>query len=153
MNVVVVGGGSWGSAFSALLRDSEHDVTLACRDSEQARTIADTGRNPRYLKTADLRGIAAVPLAEAPFERTELVVLAVPSRAFAEVAASLPGSAPVLSLTKGLDPASGCRLGCAAARLPSSPARTWRRRSPRAFRPQQSSRATSPSSRKSSSTR
>jgi glycerol-3-phosphate dehydrogenase (NAD(P)+) len=110
MKVVVVGGGSWGSAFSALLRDSEHDVTLACRDSEQARTIADTGRNPRYLRTANLRGIAAVPLAEAPFDRTELVVLAVPSRAFAEVAASLPGSAPVLSLTKGLDPASGERL-------------------------------------------
>ena len=37
-------------------------------------------------------------------------VLAVPSKAFAEVAAALPGDAPVLSLTKGLDPATGDRL-------------------------------------------
>jgi glycerol-3-phosphate dehydrogenase (NAD(P)+) len=34
----------------------------------------------------------------------------VPSRAFGEVAAALPGDAPVLSLTKGLDPATGARL-------------------------------------------
>ena len=33
-----------------------------------------------------------------------------PSRAFGDVVASLPGSAPVLSLTKGLDPATGERL-------------------------------------------
>ena len=37
-------------------------------------------------------------------------MLAVPSKAFAEVARSLPGAAPVLSLTKGLDPATGNRL-------------------------------------------
>jgi len=37
-------------------------------------------------------------------------VLAVPSRAFAEVAAGLPGRCPVLVLTKGLDPPSGRRL-------------------------------------------
>jgi glycerol-3-phosphate dehydrogenase (NAD(P)+) len=40
----------------------------------------------------------------------ELIVLAVPSKAFADVARSLPGTAPVLSLTKGLDPATGNRL-------------------------------------------
>ena len=33
-----------------------------------------------------------------------------PSKAFASVVAALPGSAPVLSLTKGLDPATGERL-------------------------------------------
>src|SRR5204862_8279705 len=36
--------------------------------------------------------------------------VAVPSRAFAEVVERLPGDAPVLSLTKGLDPATGDRL-------------------------------------------
>lgn len=110
MKAVVVGGGSWGSAFARLLGDRDHEVTLACRDPEQARAIAETGRNPRYLREASLRGIAAAPLAEAPVVGADLVVLAVPSRAFAEVAAALPGSAPVLSLTKGLDPATGERL-------------------------------------------
>jgi glycerol-3-phosphate dehydrogenase (NAD(P)+) len=110
MRVVVVGGGSWGTAFSRLLADKGHEVTLACRDAEQARIIRATGRNPRYLRSVHLDGVAATPLEEAPLEEAELVVLAVPSRAFGSVAAALPGSAPVLSLTKGLDPATGERL-------------------------------------------
>jgi glycerol-3-phosphate dehydrogenase (NAD(P)+) len=109
MRVVVVGCGSWGTVFAHLLRERGHDVTLACRDAQQARAIAETGRNPRYAKTVDLKGVGAVQLGELPSD-AELIVLAVPSRAFADVAASLPGSAPVLSLTKGLDPATGERL-------------------------------------------
>jgi glycerol-3-phosphate dehydrogenase (NAD(P)+) len=110
MNVVVVGGGSWGTAFACVLRHRRHDVTLACRDAEQARTIAATGRNPRYLRNVDLSTIAATTIDDAPVADADLVVLAVPSRAFADVAAALPGKAPVLSLTKGLDPATGERL-------------------------------------------
>jgi len=110
MNVHVVGGGSWGTAFSRLLVDRGHAVTLVCRDPEQAATIRETGRNPRYLSGVDLTPVAAVPATEARLEEAELVVLAVPSKSFAEVAASLPGDAPVLSLTKGLDPATGARL-------------------------------------------
>jgi len=110
MRVVVVGGGSWGTAFSALLRDRGHQVTLACRDPEHAAAIEATGRNPRYLPAADLNGIAATSIDAAPIAECDLVVLAVPSRAFGPVAAALPGDAPVLSLTKGLDPESGARL-------------------------------------------
>src|SRR5207248_5484393 len=47
-----------------------------------------------------------------------LIVLAVPSRAFADVAAALPGKSPVLSLTKGLDPATGERLSTRVQRRP-----------------------------------
>jgi glycerol-3-phosphate dehydrogenase (NAD(P)+) len=110
LKIVVVGGGSWGTAFACLLRDRSHEVTLACRDPEQVRVIRDTGHNPRYLTDADLRGVEAATIDEAPIAETELVVLAVPSRAFAEVAAALPGQAPVLILTKGLDPGTGNRL-------------------------------------------
>ena len=110
MKAVVIGGGSWGSVFSTLLAASGHDVTLACRDPEQARAIAETGRNPRYLTEVDLSRIAATTVGEAPFGEADLIALAVPSRAFAEVAAALPGRSPVLILTKGLDPASGRRL-------------------------------------------
>ena len=59
VKAVVVGGGSWGSAFARLLADRDHEVTLACRDSEQAEAIAETGRNPRYLPNVDLRDVAA----------------------------------------------------------------------------------------------
>jgi glycerol-3-phosphate dehydrogenase (NAD(P)+) len=110
MRVVVVGGGSWGTVFARLLRDRGHAVTLACRDAAQAAAIRETGRNPRYAREVDLRDIDARSIAEAPVAEAELVVLAVPSRAFGEVVAALPGDAPVLSLTKGLDPGTGDRL-------------------------------------------
>ena len=82
MNAVVVGGGAWGTAFAQLLRERGHDVTLATR------------------ATID----------EAPYEDAELVVIAVPSSSFREVLGHIRGDAPVLSLVKGLDPASGDRL-------------------------------------------
>jgi glycerol-3-phosphate dehydrogenase (NAD(P)+) len=106
MRIVVIGAGSWGTAFSRLLLDRGHDVALVCRDPEQARAIRETGRNPRYLPEVDLSGVTP----DAELEDVDLIVLAVPSKAFAEVASSLPGTAPVLSLTKGLDPATGNRL-------------------------------------------
>jgi glycerol-3-phosphate dehydrogenase (NAD(P)+) len=110
VRVVVVGAGSWGSAFSCLLRDRGHEVALAGRDPAQIAEIAATGHNPRYVGNADLRGIEATTIGEAPYDDAELVVLAVPSRAFGDVVRSLPGAAPVLSLTKGLDPETGERL-------------------------------------------
>ncbi len=110
MNVVVVGCGSWGTAFARVLADRGHEVTLACRDPRQAAAIRETGRNPRYMTQADLRGLDAAAVEEAPVGDADLVVLAVPSSEFGRVAAELPGTAPVLSLTKGLDPGSGERL-------------------------------------------
>jgi glycerol-3-phosphate dehydrogenase (NAD(P)+) len=110
VNIVVVGGGSWGTAFARLLTNHGHEVTLACRDAEQVAEIRETGRNPRYLTGRDLSGIAATTVVEAPIEAANLVVVAVPSAAFGAVVAALPGRAPILSLTKGLDPATGNRL-------------------------------------------
>jgi glycerol-3-phosphate dehydrogenase (NAD(P)+) len=110
VNIVVVGGGSWGTAFARLLTNHGHEVTLACRDAEQVAEIRETGRNPRYLTGLDLSGIAATTVVEAPIEAANLVVVAVPSAAFGAVVAALPGRAPILSLTKGLDPATGNRL-------------------------------------------
>ena len=110
MDVVVVGGGSWGTAFARLLRDKGHAVMLACRDPAQAEAIRDTGRNPRYLTTVDLSGIGAALIEEAPVDAANLVVIAVPSASFADVVGALPGRAPILSLTKGLDPSTGDRL-------------------------------------------
>lgn len=110
MRVVVVGGGSWGTAFSRVLRNRDHEVTLACRDPDQARAIVETHRNPRYLTFANLEGVHATTIEDAPFAEAELVVLALPSTAYGAVVRSLPGTCPVLSLTKGLDPATGERL-------------------------------------------
>jgi glycerol-3-phosphate dehydrogenase (NAD(P)+) len=82
MNTVVVGGGAWGTAFAQLLRGRGHEVTVALR-----ATIDD-----------------------APYDEAELVVVAVPSRSFREVLGHIRGTAPILSLVKGLDPERGDRL-------------------------------------------
>jgi glycerol-3-phosphate dehydrogenase (NAD(P)+) len=110
VKAVVVGAGSWGSAFATLLRDNGHEVTLAARDPEQVAAIRETKRNPRYAPNASLAGIGASTIEEAPVAEADVVVMAVPSSVFGEVVAGLPGEAPVLSLTKGLDPATGERL-------------------------------------------
>jgi glycerol-3-phosphate dehydrogenase (NAD(P)+) len=110
VRAVVVGAGSWGTAFARVLANREHEVTLACRDGEQARAIADTGHNPRYLSHCDLRGVAATTIDDAAIADADLVVVAVPSAVYGSVVASLPGVTPILSLTKGLDPATGERL-------------------------------------------
>ncbi len=118
MKAVVIGAGSWGTAFACLLRDRSHDVTLAARDPEQVAAIRKSGRNPRYAREADLSGIAAALVEDAPIESAELVVVAVPSRVFGEVVGALPGASPVLSLTKGLDPSTGERLSSLVAGRP-----------------------------------
>jgi len=117
MRVVVVGGGSWGTAFAHMLAN-RHEVTLACRDAEQARTIAETGRNPRYLMHTDLREVAATTIEAAPLAGADVIVVAVPSAVYGTVVESLGGDAPILSLTKGLDPATGERLSTLVKRRP-----------------------------------
>jgi glycerol-3-phosphate dehydrogenase (NAD(P)+) len=110
LRAVVVGGGSWGTGFSRLLADRDFEVTLATHHAADAEAIRATGHNPRFLPEIDLSDVAATTVADAPVAETDLVVIALPSRAFRSVVESLPGSAPLLSLTKGLDPGSGDRL-------------------------------------------
>jgi glycerol-3-phosphate dehydrogenase (NAD(P)+) len=109
MRFLVVGAGSWGTAFTRILLDREHEVVLACRTPEQAKAIAETGWNPHHLQHVDLRAAQAIALADAPAD-VDVIVVAIPSAAFGDVVEALPGDAPVLSLAKGLDPATGERL-------------------------------------------
>jgi glycerol-3-phosphate dehydrogenase (NAD(P)+) len=81
LRAVVVGAGGWGTVFAELLRGRGHHVAVLDRMRQ-----------------------------EADFDDADLIVVAVPSRSFGEVVESLPGTAPILSLTKGLDPDTGGRL-------------------------------------------
>ena len=110
----------WGTAFANLLAGRGHEVTLVDHDPDVVRSLSDRGRNLRYLPELELTGIAALAVAEAAelFEQVDLLVVAVPSRAFAAAVAALPGSSPLLSLTKGLDPVSSARLSTLVADRP-----------------------------------
>ena len=49
MRALVVGGGSWGTAFACVLARRGHVVTLGVRDAEAARAMARDRTNARYL--------------------------------------------------------------------------------------------------------
>jgi len=108
MRIAVVGGGSWGTAFAALLSERHGDVTLWVREPEVCAEIREGRENRAFLP-----GIPVPPgvrpttdLAEA-LSRREIVAVAVPShhlRAVAREAAKhlLPGAC-VVSLAKGVE--------------------------------------------------
>lgn len=123
LKTVVVGAGSWGTAFAQHLASIGFNTTLLARRPEQAETMARRGRNPDYLDFLDLSaGLSYGVYPDGSVAEADLVLLAVPSRVYGEVLESigplLRKGTGLLSLTKGLDPSSGLRLSeVASARL------------------------------------
>ena len=112
--LAVVGAGAWGTTLATLLSRAA-PVTLLARDEAHAVTLRADRENRRYLPGVPLDervAITADPSALA--SATELVILAVPSRAMrstaAAVAASIPESAVVLSVAKGIEARSLLRM-------------------------------------------
>lgn len=108
-SVVVLGGGSFGTAIANILADNGHRVRLGLRDPAAVAEIRDTGINSRYLPGFKLNP-ALEPTTElaGAVADAELVFLAVPSRAFRDVARDmrphLRADAVLVSCTKGIWP-------------------------------------------------
>jgi glycerol-3-phosphate dehydrogenase (NAD(P)+) len=105
----VVGAGSWGTAFARHLVRCGLDTILLARRPGQAEAIARDHRNPDYLRGLALPpGLKSGVYPEYDFSSTDLVVMAVPSKGYADVVEALAGRLPtglaVLSLTKGVEP-------------------------------------------------
>ena len=106
--VAVFGAGSWGTAFSLVLADAGHDVTLWGRREDLCEAITEKHENPDYLPGVALPdAVTATHDPARASDGAELVVLAVPSQTlranlqdWAEV---LPDDAPLLSLMKGVE--------------------------------------------------
>jgi glycerol-3-phosphate dehydrogenase (NAD(P)+) len=115
MRVVVVGGGSWGTAFACLAVETG-PARLVLRNATAAERLRTERHNPRYLPWLEVpESVEVATLADPDaLAGAELVVIAVPSRSTVDVVealrARIPARAGVLSLTKGLDPATGGRL-------------------------------------------
>ncbi|BCX87871.1 glycerol-3-phosphate dehydrogenase (NAD(P)+) [Methylomarinovum tepidoasis] len=111
-SVCVLGAGSWGTALAHLIACNGFSVSLWDRSAERIEAIAETRRNDRYLPGLPLSDaiVCEADLARAAAGR-ELMLLAVPSHAFAACLAKLRSCLqPPYRLvwgTKGLDPHSG----------------------------------------------
>jgi glycerol-3-phosphate dehydrogenase (NAD(P)+) len=112
--VAIVGAGAWGTTLAAIVARRE-PVTLLCHSAASAEAITRTGRNERRLPGIELPdGIVATADASALASAVDLVVFAAPSSHLRSVVAAtaphLPPSADVLSVVKGLEPATLLRM-------------------------------------------
>ena len=103
----VIGAGSFGTALAVLLVRAGLRVTLHARSEEQAQTLMRERENKRYLPGVELPAQLLVEPSLASLPRADLVFLAVPSSALAQLIASLAGGnvspqAAVVSVAKGL---------------------------------------------------
>jgi glycerol-3-phosphate dehydrogenase (NAD(P)+) len=110
-----VGAGSFGTAVALLLVRAGVRTTLLCRTEQQARQLAESRENERYLSGVELPQqlkVRALGAREDQFQRPDLVFLAVPS---ADIGGAIDelrrlgvsDRAGVVSLAKGLVPPDG----------------------------------------------
>jgi len=112
MKVAILGAGAWGTALGVVLSQGGHSVRLWGHRSEHVSELARTHFNARFLPGIPLVGDW---LFETEFDAvlagSEVVIVAVPSKAFRETATRLVGfQGPVVSVTKGIEFTSGLTM-------------------------------------------
>jgi glycerol-3-phosphate dehydrogenase (NAD(P)+) len=104
----VLGTGSWGTAFAAVLADAGTSTVLWARRPELAKAVMTTHENPDYLPGVPLPDSlrATADPAEA-LDGADFVVLAIPSQTLRDNLAAwrdlVPRDAVVVSLMKGIE--------------------------------------------------
>lgn len=104
----VLGTGSWGTTFAAVLADAGTRTTLWARRQELADTINTTRTNPDYLPGVQLPAeLDATHDPAHAMEGADFVVLAIPSQTLranlAHWSAFIPPGALLVSLMKGVE--------------------------------------------------
>ncbi|WP_372593769.1 NAD(P)H-dependent glycerol-3-phosphate dehydrogenase [Actinotalea sp.] len=123
----VLGSGSWGTTFAAVLAEAGHDVVLWTRRAEIAQEITTQHTNTAYVPGVTLPDAvtATTELAEA-LDGAVLVAVAVPAQSARSILAPARGLVPegavVLSLMKGIELASDQRMSQVLAEVLDVPA-------------------------------
>lgn len=105
--VLIIGAGSWGTAFGMLLAGAGHRVTLYERQPDYAREMAETRENRVFLP--DMLFPAGLDASNDfdGLERYDWCVCAVPTRfirsEFTRLGANYPAELPLVSLSKGIE--------------------------------------------------
>ncbi len=136
MKITVLGAGAWGTALAGLLLQNSgsrrrepapasslksenapthvggYEVTLWGHDAAHLATMAQTFRNERYLPGIELpRDLKLEADLAKAVSTAEMIVVAVPSKAFRKVTAALKNfSGIAVSVTKGIEQASGLTM-------------------------------------------
>jgi len=105
MRIAVLGAGAWGTAIACVL-GARHETVLWARDAAQARLLAQTRRNERYLRGIEIP--AAVKVTGDLGEATAgiaLALVATPVAGLREILRKL--KPPLVWLCKGFEQGSG----------------------------------------------
>jgi glycerol-3-phosphate dehydrogenase (NAD(P)+) len=116
MHAAVMGLGSWGTAFAAVLADAGHEVRIWGRNPETVAVVQKTRCNEAFHPGFELApSVTAVSDAAEAVAGADLVVLAVPAQSLRENLQAWgshiqPDHTVVLSLLKGLERGSHKRM-------------------------------------------
>lgn len=105
--IAILGAGSWGTAMAIHLARADNKIMLWTRKPQHAQEMAAQRCNHRYLEGIPFSAnISATSSLSESISWGELIIVAVPSHAFAETISqiSAPPVAGIAWLTKGLDP-------------------------------------------------
>jgi glycerol-3-phosphate dehydrogenase (NAD(P)+) len=122
-----MGAGSWGTTFAQVLCDAGTAATIWCRRPQLAEAINLSHRSPDYLPGIALHEAlrATADPAEA-LAGADLVVLAVPAQTLRQNLATwvplLPAGALLVSLMKGIELGSCCRMSEVIGQVAALPA-------------------------------
>lgn len=113
--ITVLGAGSWGTTYAAVIADAGYPVTLWARRPEVAEEINSTHTNERYLGERVLpEGLSATADDIAAVTDAEVLVLAVPAQTLRENLTRwkphLREEVKLVSLMKGIEVDTGKRM-------------------------------------------
>lgn len=104
MNISILGSGSWGTAMGKVLAINGHNVKIWTRD-EKVKSNINNGENSHYLPGITLpKNLTATTDIKKATDKTEVIVLAVPSQAVRSVLEKIDYNDQIIvNLSKGIE--------------------------------------------------
>ncbi len=114
-NVVVMGGGSWGTALAVLLAEKNHNVTLWEYNAEQAENLKKDRENKNYLPGIKFpENLKITNKIEGLLQDVSFLVMSIPSQylrnIIAKVADQIHSDMLIINTGKGIEVSSKKRL-------------------------------------------
>ncbi len=117
MKIVVIGGGSWGTALAKVLCDNGNEVLVWTNQESDAKAVNTTNRNEKYLPGVDLPKTLVFTTDKNAIKDCELVVSALPSKVtggfYRENSEYFNDKQIIVNVAKGFDPVDQSRLSVA----------------------------------------
>ncbi|MGE0001138.1 MAG: NAD(P)H-dependent glycerol-3-phosphate dehydrogenase [Fimbriimonadaceae bacterium] len=107
MRVTVVGSGSWGLALALLVESRGHVTRVLGRNSDEFASLLQSRRSDRYLPGFEIPASIRLEPLDSADGWGDVGILAVPSQAVQETAATLAACPYVVIASKGIERSSG----------------------------------------------